>query len=1181
MADFDPKDIVKKPRPISDFDEEDVVQQTSPLSDFDDEDVVSIQKPAVEVVSGLKPEEKTQEDIRKEIQTRGIFNKPVLGAEYTSPQELEAIAKKYNVDPTEFKTIAPYYGARISGEDFFSPAEVKRTLGGVGQLAFNVPQWLYKKTQEPQMQQALDELSKLTSGRQSYVQVGGELIAPIGAVRKGSSLLSAAGQLAAMGAVGGVASSETGKELEGAIQGAIVTPLAAGALVGAGKLAGAGVKKIYNSVKNKSLNAEEAVKLTPQKEAEEVGRLGVEIESLKTANKSSDDKIGEFIVDQERRVDPTIVAGKDRKNIPISETQVILSQSKSADELAEALNSTTDIGKELLKRADPKIAQELGERAAIEARLAQDVVDARKQEFAEWLTGTTAKTVDDANEAILGFAKTESAKDGSYLKRMYDEFLNETYAKNILEESGGARTSKIIRRSDDALQRAANFISDVQYPIDDISRRTGYDVAKINRKLQKHTNWVTYPRQFFNKLLANLEKETRDLGDDIVDEAGGKVYDYITGKTTTATPDVVEAAKKASNYFNQVADFVEGKEIKTTESGWFGKTKDISQKLHAEVLPVTVERIKNYAPRIQVDVPILVSRAENKLDRVLKASKAIWGKDLKDLTPSEFTQFIYDSPQLQELLQYMNRFETKPIENSQDFRNSFNLLFRNSGGISKMESKSGRLMERTDEPLPEWTREKNIYKLANKYANNLIRHVYLREPITELNIAARTLEKAGADLDARLIKNLVSDIMGIRPGTLSAYSMKKVSQYNTAVDKSVDVLGDKLGMTQDGKLIVSSVFKVIPDIISGGINNIYQTTLGMRSKAIIVNLTQPFTRVAPELGNAYGYTTVMRGAAYVRQNLPHLFKLIEQEGLVPASYYGEYNRALADGIRRNPIYATLAKAFKVPADISMIPYQASETLNRMISRGTAEMMAHDLTNTSSKMHQLAIRSLQKFPMSIKNAVQKAGNNQKLVAKILADHLNSKTMFNYNRPAMSEYGRTMGPVFSQLSKWPTAIAGETINDIRTKGIVGGFGRGITRLGIPYALFQLVDYMIATGGDIEKALAGAPGVPFVGEEIELGDKQKVLTGGSGLAGTTPVTALTGFIEGDIFTPPAIDLLVSKTILPFLKADDNEARQEVVSKAFDQARKTYTPLYQYYRFFAEEYPVLFEGKSRESTK
>jgi hypothetical protein len=48
---------------------------------------------------------------------------------------------------------------------------------------------------------------------------------------------------------------------------------------------------------------------------------------------------------------------------------------------------------------------------------------------------------------------------------------------------------------------------------------------------------------------------------------------------------------------------------------------------------------------------------------------------------------------------------------------------------------------------------------------------------------------------------------------------------------------------------------------------------------------------------------------------------------------------------------------------------------------------------------------------------------KKVTQLVSDLLLSKTQYNYNRTAMSEYGRSMGGLFSMFSKWPTSVGAD--------------------------------------------------------------------------------------------------------------------------------------------------------------
>jgi len=113
-----------------------------------------------------------------ELQDRSFFDKPVLGAEYTKKEEIAQIANKHGVPGAELDSLAPYFIARMEGSGFFSPEEVKRSIGGLGSVALGIPQKLYKKTQSPEMEAALDDLQNLASGRSSYAQLVGEVAVP-------------------------------------------------------------------------------------------------------------------------------------------------------------------------------------------------------------------------------------------------------------------------------------------------------------------------------------------------------------------------------------------------------------------------------------------------------------------------------------------------------------------------------------------------------------------------------------------------------------------------------------------------------------------------------------------------------------------------------------------------------------------------------------------------------------------------------------------------------------------------------------------------------------------------------------------------------------------------------------------------------------------------------------------
>jgi hypothetical protein len=178
----------------------------------------------------------------------------------------------------------------------------------------------------------------------------------------------------------------------------------------------------------------------------------------------------------------------------------------------------------------------------------------------------------------------------------------------------------------------------------------------------------------------------------------------------------------------------------------------------------------------------------------------------------------------------------------------------------------------------------------------------------------------------------------------------------------------------------------------------------------------------------------------------------------------------------------------------------------------AETMARDLASGS----KLANRAIARMPSWVQKEITR---NPQQAAEIVAKYLNDATMYNYNRVSMSEYGRTMGPLFSAFSKWPTATVGEVVNEIRSKGILKGAARNWEKFVTPFLLLQSFDYMMGER---------------MGEKDSLSDRQKKLLGSYGLSQSAPIGSIGGILKGEIFTPPAIDAFIQTAVTPVLEGD-----------------------------------------------
>jgi hypothetical protein len=78
---------------------------------------------------------------------------------------------------------------------------------------------------------------------------------------------------------------------------------------------------------------------------------------------------------------------------------------------------------------------------------------------------------------------------------------------------------------------------------------------------------------------------------------------------------------------------------------------------------------------------------------------------------------------------------------------------------------------------------------------------------------------------------------------------------------------------------------------------------------------------------------------------------------------------------------------------------------------------------------------------------------------LQSFLTSHTQYDYNKIAMSEFGRSMGGLFAMFSKWPTAILGETLGMADAaaigKPLAGSGARVLTKYLAPLAAAYWLD------------------------------------------------------------------------------------------------------------------------------
>lgn len=1080
---FDPKDVIEIVPPPE------KKKGASPY--FADEDVLEL----------LPPKDAPEESsVDRELRERSFFDRPVLGAEHTKQQEIEAIAKKHGVDKDRLLELAPYFGARMEDESLGQGVE--RGLGGIGQVFFGIPQKLYKSAQDPKMEAALDDMQALAGGRQSWLQFASEIAAPVGGISKSASVAKAALKGAGVGAVAGAAGARKDQELEGA---------ATGAVFGAA-LAGVGDRLARGGSKLSKVESDVA-----QKQVVDIDRGTEELLSRRLSSESEIEKK---------------ILG-DTQDLSQDASQKIVQEQYDPASLEKIFDPTSVEGAVARRRVDelrPKEVRDLGYERAIEHQLAEDVLTKRTINLASDLSGTKdLRNLDEAQEILRDWTARQGGKEA--LKEAV-RLQSKTEAALEHISQAGIREG----RGDNFGDKALNWISDAQFPLRDIGTRFGLDLESVHQKLNSLATRMSFPRLEFRADLEAIRKAAADSGLDkrVTEELD--IYRALDeGSIDSLSKPEKNIAQAFKDYFSKGLSFVNEKI----------REKDPT------VTPLSIPKLEDYVPHILKGTSELIAAFEQKTSEALREASLLVGRritDLRELAPKEFAALADKSAAVKDMTRVLQLFDAKAIANAADLHTRIQDTFHSRSGRVRLASEAKAALERKGD-IPLWARETNMYKLADRWAQNTLKHVYLRKPLAELKAISKKVKAAGGELESQYIDNLITDILGVRKGTAAEWASSGKLAYLRKIDQ---VAG---ASKNPGVRAGAAVAKALPFVLEDLNKQVYPNLLGLSPRALIMNATQVWAKTAPELGTKYGYTTVLRGAISAVLNFRKQIQKLEQQGLAPAEFVSKYNRATAEGIRRNALYALPMEALTWLGEKSMFLYTKMDALNRSIALSTAEIMAADLARGS----KLANQSLRRFPATIQKEVQRAGSEQE-VGQILARYLNATTQYNYNRISMSQFGRTMGPFFSTFSKWPTATAGEVIQEYRQRGITGGTRMVAEKFVAPYLLFRLADELIKQ-------------VPGLEEE---GDRRAKLLGKQGLAGSAPIGSMKSIVTGDFFTPPAVDAVV-QSLVPLL--DPKKGEIDPLRGLADTVGK-FAPGAVYVRFLTDDLPAIAEGQRPEGS-
>jgi hypothetical protein len=985
--------------------------------------------------------------------------KPREGYKITET-EVKDIASKYGVDAGKLKKLAPIYGGSVdTGKGERSGLEkAVRTAAEISEnTLLNLPQFAGKKLLlSDKEEQALDEVVERIRDRETLADLGIDLAAGapgillgLGAA-KGASTAAKIGVAAGMGAAQGVATSKKGEELQGAAIGGTVGAALGGTFEGIGALW------------SKKMGQKAASEIQPYIERKGQA-LADKVADARSVTKELDDGVQKAIIDKApppRFADkvPDTFRKEISKKTPLSEEQLIELYNKQKLDVEK-----TDFVRHLFE-AEGRKAPSLSAAEAqkeIDRRIATEGKAFVSEQFNNF------KDVQTSYRLMREDLDTLNSPKGKFFDRLTLFLSDNRPAANLIDERNG---------------------TDLQLVLDNMStKHKGY-----TRELTSTLPWK--------------EEVFKEMKDAKIDDA--KLINAM--RSAKGVGDLGNLSDEERRIVDKFADMFE------------------NRRQRAQALGIPIEKWKGayYVPDQLLDPADTIVAMRNKLR---EANKAM-GMDLTNLSKEEFAQILAQKDEQLPLAFRELKQGMQVVSNldALDNRTTFTAALRASlspGKVSEMMDMAASAAMKKEGAMPDFLKEKNLIKLMNNWERDTFRTAYYREGLEKLRTLRQHYLNSNDANAASLVQNAILDITGRQRGTLANYMRNKLTE--TAANAR-----EKMSQGQSGVLL--EMLADAPDFFVNLTNQVYPNRLGWNVKSAATNATQPILMSIPEIGAKYGTKLYMAAYAKAAQDVAkgvtiklspemaqqlgkqageeittkNLALVLRNKGVLGENWNAELSKMAKSNVFVNAANEhAITRITKNAAETAnrlnqkgMALFELTESINRYTTDAAARTMAKDFLEGNAD----AIKYFNKgMGSAYKNAIMKAkeaGDSAK-VEELFAQHLTAKTMFNYDRIQMSEFGRYLGPGLSSFTKWPTSIAGDIAMTARTKGAKEAsidIGR---RYVAPLALLGLLQNAVLSD-DTKKSV-----------------EYKTVFGAKGLTGSAPLGSVLDIAEGKVGTPPLV--------------------------------------------------------------
>ncbi len=747
----------------------------------------------------------------------------------------------------------------------------------------------------------------------------------------------------------------------------------------------------------------------------------------------------------------------------------------------------------------PKANSELAEYAKARGVGQNDAVAHLEQETRELgrmlRSGKTTKadgslpTLKESQDLIRDLKLSQGSEE---LSRRYKEYRDAKVAKDIFQDS---LDSRIARRTGEKPIRAAweQFI-DGTHAVRAMDSRLGTPLERTMLELSQANNLYTKDLSKAIKGLDELDDAYRKAN--VTQDDFYKALD--TGDLDALSTQGKAAALKFKEKFEEMADSL-------------------------RQLGVPLQKMENYVPRQMVPMTDAILRVEQKIKQLPNGIDAF-----SDLDEAALTAARQSDPVLNDVVRGIETIQHSDIKTGRELLDESILAQNPTTAGARSEVTAGAAMQRLDR-IPEFMLEKDPARLVASWASQNFKAARMQPGLSELRRIRNIADAAGAVDETRFIQTLITDLSGRRSNTIKANLQGVVDS------KILDWKRLANDSTNANQKAFYTTLSETPEFLGGLYNQIYMNTMGLKPKAVVMNLLQPFMMTIPELGNRYGSLRVAQAyAEAAKGGFVSSIKRAEEGGFIPAQFSTELRESMRGGIRDTATFRLTEKALDKFAGVGMYLFEKSEAINRAVSFELGQVVAKDLV----KGTPMAQSFLSSIPTEIRRGMQEAASqgNEKEVARQMTNYLINKTMFNYNKVHMSQLGRSLGPLFSTFTKWPLSIAGDVYTSYLRQGASKGSQDLLKRyFGPALASAALSTYFFGhTGIRTDKETGDESKIDLAMHKLipagEQSERQKVTerllfgTGkglARGAASGSPIQTLPSVLEGKIFASPLIQL------------------------------------------------------------